>query len=84
MSSEKDLVTILLAGTEQSKNTSNFENIYQLQELSTVKVLMIEELNKMLHKDSDDYDGFTDKIGSSSQYNLKDLFWLAKIIIDEG
>lgn len=72
----------MFVGTEQTKNSSNFENLYQLQELSTVKVQMIEELNAM--KASDDFDGFKENIGSSADYNLKDAFWLAKIIGDEG
>lgn len=82
VASDKDLVSLVFVGSKNSKNSSNFENLYQLQELSPVKVQMIEELN--LIKSSDDYDGFEEKIGSSENYDLKDVFWLAKIIFDEG
>ncbi|ODN06020.1 X-ray repair cross-complementing protein 5 [Orchesella cincta] len=83
VSNEKShLVSLIFVGTEQSKNSSDFDNIYVLQDLSAVKVAMIEELNAM--KNSDDFDGFQSKIGSCDNYDMKDVFWLAKIMFDDA
>lgn len=68
-------MSILLNGTE-SKN-ANFPNIYKLQEFSTVTVAMIQQLIEI--RNSPDLNDFANKIGSSEEYNLKDLFWQAKM-----
>ncbi|KAG0267084.1 X-ray repair cross-complementing protein 6 [Mortierella polycephala] len=44
ISSESDLVGIVLYGTEKSKNSNNFENIYVLQDLDTPDVHKIQQL----------------------------------------
>ena len=76
------MLAILLLGTEVQKNDSDFPNLYILQEMSEVKVKMIEKLHAITT--SEDLDGFDANIGSSSQYNLKELFWLAKILYDDA
>ena len=81
ISNPKDKVGILFFGTEHSKNSSSFENLYILQELKNITAEGITDLHKMIK--SYDLDGFEDKIGSSSQYDLKSLVWLAKIMFDE-
>jgi hypothetical protein len=63
------LVAILLSGTGKDKNGSGFPNLYILQEMSQVKVRMIEDLNRLAT--SEDLDDFENTIGSSTNYNLK-------------
>lgn len=82
VSNANDLVSLLFVGSETSKNPSSFPNLYQLQELSSVTVDMIKQLIAM--NSSVDLDAFNNEIGSSESYDLKDLFWLAKIVFDEG
>jgi hypothetical protein len=83
VSNAKDLVSILLLGTKKSKNPSSFPNMFQLQGLSAVTVDMIKELIEIRKNADGDFNGFKNKIGSSEDYDLKNLFWLAKIIFDE-
>lgn len=81
ISNPKDKVGILFFGTEHAKKSSSFDNLYILQELKNITTEGISDLHKMIS--SYDLDGFEDKIGSSTQYDLKNLFWLAKIMFDE-
>jgi len=82
VSSPRDLVGILFVGTEKEQNTPAFPNLYLLQALEQLSVDLIEQLHKMAT--TDDLDGFEDRIGSSSTYNLKDMFWLLKIIYENA
>lgn len=82
VSSPKTKVCLILVGSEKSLNPSNFDNLYLLQNLSTVKVAMIEELIRLKGDEGDTY--LNETIGKSENYDLKDAFWLAKMIIDEG
>lgn len=43
---------------------------------------MIEELYKM--ETSDDYDGFHERIGSSTRNDISRLFWLSSILFDDA
>jgi len=83
VSNAKDVVGILLLGTEKQENPSGFKNLYLLQGLSSVKVGMIKQLVE-IRNSPEDLNGFKDKIGSSEQYDLKHLFWLGKILFDEA
>ncbi len=69
------MVRIVLNGTGQSRN-SNFPNICGLHEFSNVTVDMIKQLMDM--RDSEDLLDFENQIGSSSKYDLKNLFWQVK------
>ena len=82
VSNAKDLVSIVLIGTENAENSSAFSNLYEFQKLSPVTVEMIQQLKEM--KKSTDLKSFHDTIGTSENFNLMELFWLAKIIFDEG
>jgi len=86
VSNPKDKVAILLNATaqENDEGQSDFKNLYMLQPLQKVTVAMIQEL---LQIDSENKDNgcssFRNSLGSSSQFNMMDLFWKAKLIFDE-
>jgi len=82
ISNPKDQVAILLSGTEHPNNDSAFPNLFVLQEMSEVSVKKIEDLNRITT--DEELDGFDTTIGSSTDYNMKELFWLAKIIYDDA
>lgn len=82
MSNPQDLVGILLVGSEQSSEDVTFPGIYEMQELSTVKVGMIKELMGM-RNDPVNLNGFMERIGSSDEFSMKDLFWQAKMCFDK-
>ncbi|KAG0296956.1 X-ray repair cross-complementing protein 6 [Dissophora globulifera] len=74
ISSESDLVGIVLYGTSKSKNSNNFENIYVLQDLETPDVNKIQQLESIDDKTID----FEEEFGSSDgKYTLGEIFWTA-------
>ncbi|KAF9967257.1 X-ray repair cross-complementing protein 6 [Mortierella alpina] len=74
ISSESDLVGIVLYGTAKSKNSNNFENIYVLQELDAPDVQKIQQLESIDDKSLD----FDEAFGTSNgKYTLGEMFWTA-------
>ncbi|KAF9582574.1 X-ray repair cross-complementing protein 6 [Lunasporangiospora selenospora] len=74
ISSDSDLVGILLYGTEKSKNANNFENIYVLQDLEAPDVHKIQQLEAI----DDKTINFEEEFGTSNgKYTLGEVFWTA-------
>ncbi|KAF9362451.1 X-ray repair cross-complementing protein 6 [Mortierella sp. NVP85] len=74
ISSESDLVGIVLYGTEKSKNPNNFEHIYVLQDLEAPDVNKIQQLESI----DDKTINFDDEFGTSNgKYTLGEIFWTA-------
>ncbi|KAF9171993.1 X-ray repair cross-complementing protein 6 [Mortierella sp. AD010] len=74
ISSESDLVGVVLYGTEKSKNANNFENIYVLQDLEAPDVSKIQQLESIDEKKI----SFDEEFGSSNgKYTLGEIFWTA-------
>ncbi|KAJ1543826.1 X-ray repair cross-complementing protein 6, partial [Nowakowskiella sp. JEL0078] len=73
--SETDLVGVLLFGTKRSRNTSNFENLFLLQNLDVPDANRILELQKLqkcnpLEKTGD----ASAEFGSSDDFNIGEMF----------
>ncbi|KAF9090607.1 X-ray repair cross-complementing protein 6 [Mortierella sp. AM989] len=74
ISSESDLVGVVLYGTEKSKNANSFENIYVLQDLETPDVNKIQQLESIDEKKI----SFDEEFGTSNgKYTLGEIFWTA-------
>ncbi|XP_064634818.1 X-ray repair cross-complementing protein 6-like [Lineus longissimus] len=72
ISSEKDLMGLVFFGTDKSKNSGDFKNIYVLQDLDQPgreSVLQLEELSE------ESADEFTAKYGHGDGFSLSDVFW---------
>ena len=73
ISSDKDLVGVILFGTGKSNNSSDFPNVYDLQCLDMPdadRILQLEEMEK-----SETFD--TDYGGHSESFALSDALWYA-------
>lgn len=71
ISSDKDLVGVILFGTGKSNNSSDFPNVYDLQCLDMPdadRILQLEEMEK-----SETFD--TDYGGHSESFALSDALW---------
>ncbi|KAG0207556.1 X-ray repair cross-complementing protein 6 [Mortierella sp. GBA30] len=83
ISSESDLVGIVLYGTAKSKNSNNFENIYVLQELETPDVQKIQQLeaiedSALTYTSTAESINFDEEYGTSNgKYTLGEIFWTA-------
>ncbi|KAI9235958.1 MAG: SPOC like C-terminal domain-containing protein [Podila humilis] len=74
VTSETDLVGIVLYGTAKSKNANNFENIYVLQDLDAPDVHKILQLESIENESFN----FDEEIGTSNgKYTLGEMFWTA-------
>ncbi|KAG0331408.1 X-ray repair cross-complementing protein 6, partial [Podila humilis] len=74
ISSDSDLVGVVLYGTAKSENSNNFSNIYVLQDLEAPNVHKIKQLESI---ENDEFN-FDEEIGSSKgQYTLGEMFWTA-------
>ncbi|KAG0369940.1 SPOC like C-terminal domain-containing protein [Gamsiella multidivaricata] len=74
ISSESDLVGIVLYGTQKSKNANNSEHIYVLQNLEIPDVNKIQQLEGI----DDRSINFDEEFGTSNgQYTLGEVFWTA-------
>ncbi|KAF8953037.1 X-ray repair cross-complementing protein 6 [Haplosporangium bisporale] len=74
VTSETDLVGIVLYGTAKSKNANNFENIYVLQDLDAPDVHKILQLESVENESFN----FDEEIGTSNgKYTLGEMFWTA-------
>ncbi|KAG0238181.1 X-ray repair cross-complementing protein 6 [Mortierella sp. GBA43] len=81
ISSESDLVGIILYGTEKSKNSTNFEHIYVLQDLDTPDVNKIQQLESI----DDRSISFDDEFGTSNgKYRLGEVFWTASTMFSSS
>ncbi|KAG0045857.1 X-ray repair cross-complementing protein 6 [Gryganskiella cystojenkinii] len=76
ISSDSDLVGVMLYGTEKSKNPNNFENIYVLQELDTPDVNKIQQLEAIDEKTTDFDEEFGTSNGNAQRVGSKRLFLL--------
>ncbi|KAI8354817.1 SPOC like C-terminal domain-containing protein [Mortierella sp. GBAus27b] len=80
ISSESDLVGIILYGTK-SKNSTNFEHIYVLQDLDTPDVNKIQQLESI----DDRSISFDDEFGTSNgKYRLGEVFWTASTMFSSS
>ncbi|KAF9374594.1 X-ray repair cross-complementing protein 6 [Podila verticillata] len=74
VTSETDLVGIVLYGTAKAKNANNFENIYVLQDLDAPDVHKILQLESIENESFN----FDEEIGTSNgKYTLGEMFWTA-------
>jgi ATP-dependent DNA helicase 2 subunit 1 len=73
ISSEKDLVGVVLFGTDKEKNPSEFKHVYILQDLDQPDAPRIKELDQLLEGVA--ADTFSTDYGHSSDYSLNDVFW---------
>ncbi|KAI1319829.1 X-ray repair cross-complementing protein 6 [Mortierella claussenii] len=81
ISSESDLVGIVLYGTEKSKNPNNFEHIYVLQDLETPDVNKIQQLETI----DDKMVNFDEEFGTSNgSYTLGEVFWTASSLFSSN
>lgn len=70
ISSEKDLIGIILFGTDKYKNSSDFKNVYHLQELEmpdAKRILEIESLENPVN--------FENNYGHCDDFALSDVLW---------
>ncbi|XP_071042855.1 ATP-dependent DNA helicase 2 subunit 1 isoform X3 [Parasteatoda tepidariorum] len=80
ISSRKDIIGVVLFGTDKSKNSRNntdFKHIYVFHDLTEPgadRVLETEELMTM------DCQNFTDKFGHSYDFSLADALWVCSIM----
>ena len=81
-STPKDKVGIVLFDTEHAENNSNFEHLYVLKGLTEITTVSISDLHERMN--SEDLGDFENKIGNSDKSKMSELFWLAKIMFDEG
>ncbi|XP_052229441.1 X-ray repair cross-complementing protein 5-like isoform X2 [Dreissena polymorpha] len=72
ISSEKDLVGIVLFGTEKSKNANEFKHIYVYQELDQPGAPRILELEDMCEEK---FKTFTVDYGHSLTFSLNEVLW---------
>lgn len=73
ISSEKDLLGIVFFGTREQKNSSDFENVYNYQDLDMPdanRILQLEDMEK-----TETLDRFDEEYGHSSAYTLSDALW---------
>ncbi|XP_038067298.1 X-ray repair cross-complementing protein 5-like [Patiria miniata] len=71
ISSDKDMLGVVLFGTEKNKNSGNFEHVYVLQDLDNPSAARILELESLLE---DDYD-FKANFGHNAGFSLSDALW---------
>eukprot|EP00117_Sycon_ciliatum_P030500 scpid60044/ scgid24025/ X-ray repair cross-complementing protein 5; 5&apos; ATP-dependent DNA helicase 2 subunit 1; ATP-dependent DNA helicase II 70 kDa subunit; DNA repair protein XRCC6; Ku autoantigen protein p70 homolog len=82
ISSDKDLVGVVLFGTEKHKNSSDFKNIFVLQDLDQPDAQRILELENML--EDQDYRKFKKEFGHSAAFSLSDVLWCCSIIFSNS
>jgi len=73
ISSDKDLVGVILFGTEKNQNSSDFPNVYDLQALDMPdadRILQLEQLES-----SDGVQSFGNDYGNSDGFALSDALW---------
>lgn len=73
ISSDKDLIGLVFFGTDKSKNSSDFKQVYVYQELDFPDAQRILDLEKFLEDDS--CDDFETKFGHNTGYSLNDVLW---------
>lgn len=79
ISSEKDLMGIIFFGTREQKNSSDFKNVYNYQDLDMPDANRILQLEDMLKTET--LGRFPDEYGHSSAYALSDALWYVSLII---
>ncbi|KAG8230917.1 hypothetical protein J437_LFUL002949, partial [Ladona fulva] len=78
MFSSSDLMSIVLFGTEASKNDNNLNHITVLQELQRPDASTFKQLRKI--HESKNYDHLDSKCGSNEDYLFADLLWLGHLM----
>jgi ATP-dependent DNA helicase 2 subunit 1 len=82
VSSEKDLVGVVLYGTDKSQNKSDFKHVYVLQDLDTPDAPRIKQIEDMLRVDS--MESFAEEYGHSDHYSLSDVFWTCSNLLSDS
>jgi len=72
ISSEKDLIGIVFFGTEKKQNSSDFENIFTLQELDMPDANRVLQLERLEHGSGDE---FEEEYGHCNDFALSDALW---------
>nr|XP_039255462.1 X-ray repair cross-complementing protein 5-like [Styela clava] len=75
--SERDLQALVFFGTEETKNPSDFKNIYVVQDLDSSSAARIEELQTL--QDSTEAD-IKLKYGQCNDHQISDLLWCCSSI----
>ncbi|KAH7049058.1 SPOC like C-terminal domain-containing protein [Linnemannia elongata] len=74
ISSDSDLIGVVLYGTRQAKNANNFAHIYVLQDLDVPDVGKIQQLEAIEEQRTN----FDEEFGTSNgDYTLGEMFWTA-------
>ncbi|KAF9130438.1 X-ray repair cross-complementing protein 6 [Mortierella sp. 14UC] len=74
ISSDSDLIGVVLYGTRQAKNANSFAHIYVLQDLDVPDVSKIQQLEAI----EDQRTNFDEEFGTSNgDYTLGEMFWTA-------
>ncbi|KAF9931124.1 X-ray repair cross-complementing protein 6 [Linnemannia zychae] len=74
ISSDSDLIGVVLYGTRQAKNANNFAHIYVLQDLDVPDVNKIQQLEAIEEQRTN----FEEEFGTSNgEYTLGEMFWTA-------
>lgn len=76
-SKDRDVISIVLYGTEKAKNTIDFKHIYVFQDLDQPGAQRILELENLLNLK---YEDFKKEYGHSSQYSLAEALWTCSSI----
>ncbi|KJE94457.1 ATP-dependent DNA helicase II 70 kDa subunit [Capsaspora owczarzaki ATCC 30864] len=73
ISSDHDLIGVVLFNTKENNNKNKFKHVYVLQPLDTPDVRRIVELEDLVADPA--FDGFNRKIGHSSSASIHDVLW---------
>uniref|UniRef100_A0A2Z5TRK7 ATP-dependent DNA helicase 2 subunit 1 n=1 Tax=Reticulitermes speratus TaxID=60591 RepID=A0A2Z5TRK7_9NEOP len=76
VSSDRDLVGVILFGTNKTSNVLNVPHVVVLQELQELNAEKIKQLLNMLKQQ--DFDDFTNKYGHSDDFAMSDALWLCQ------
>lgn len=76
VSSERDVVGVILFGTDKTSNALNVPHVTVLQDLEQPNADKIKQLEKMLK--SKNFDDFANKFGHSDDFAMSDALWLCQ------
>ncbi|CAI8018048.1 X-ray repair cross-complementing protein 6 [Geodia barretti] len=82
ISSEKDLVGVVLYGTAKSQNKSDFKHVYVLQDLDTPDAPRIKEIEDMLSAQS--LQNLSASFGHSDDYSMSDVLWTCSNMLSDS
>jgi len=73
ISSDKDLMGVIFFGTRESKNSSDFPNIYNYQEIDMPDADRILQTEKL--ESEEGIASFADDFGHADSFELSDALW---------